>query len=86
MMDITKMILQEVASAVYGLRQRCQPTKATVERNFSMLNKLLAKDRNFLPKNVMHNTCLHYNLSTKGAVTRSDFGRFEQKLRLLAIR
>ena len=50
MMDITKMSRQEVASAVYGLRPRCQPTKAAAERSFSMLNKLLAKDRNFLPK------------------------------------
>ena len=86
MMDTTKMSRQEAASAVYGLGQRCQPTKAAVERNFSMLNKLLAKDRNFLTKNIMHNTCLHYNLSIKGAVTRSDFGRCEQKLRLFAIR
>ena len=44
MMDITKMSRQEVAPAVgqYGLRQRCQPTKAAAERSFSMLNKLLA--------------------------------------------
>ena len=40
-----KMSRQEVAPAVYGLRQRCQPTKAAAERRFSMLNKLLAKDR-----------------------------------------
>ena len=58
------MSRQEVAPAVYGLRQRCQPPKAAVERSFSMLNKLLATDRNFLPKNVKHNMCVHYNLST----------------------
>ena len=55
MMDITEMSRQEVASAVFCLLQRCQPTTATVERSFSMLNKLLAKDRNFLPKNVKRN-------------------------------
>ena len=66
MMDITKMSRQEVAPAVHGLRQRCQLTKAAAVRSFSMLNKLFAKDRNFLflPKNVKHNMCVHYNLST----------------------
>ena len=63
-MDIIKMSRQEVAPAVYGLLQRCQPTTAAVERSFSMLKKLLAKDRNFLPKNVKHYMCVHYNLST----------------------
>ena len=41
MMDITKMSRQEVAPAVDGLLQRCQPTKAAAERSFSILNKLL---------------------------------------------
>ena len=45
-MDITKVSRQEVAPAVYGLRQRCQPLEAAAERS-SMLSKLLAKDRNF---------------------------------------
>ena len=52
MMDTTKVNRQEVASAVFCLLQRCQPTTATVERTFSMLNKLLAKDKHFLLKNV----------------------------------
>ena len=64
MMDITKMSRQEVAPAVYCLLRRCQPTTAAVERSFSMLNKLLATDKNFLPKNVKCNMCVHYNLST----------------------
>ena len=58
------MSLQEVAPVVYGLRQKCQPTKTAVERSFSMLNKLLAKDKNFFTKNDKHNMCVHYNLST----------------------
>ena len=62
MMDITKMSRQEVAPAVYSLLQRCQPTTAAAEHSFFMLNKLLAKDKIFLPKNVMHNMCVHYNL------------------------
>ena len=64
MTNITKMSRQEVASAVFGLRQRCQLTKTAAERSFTMLNKLLAKDRSFLPKSVKYNMCVHYNLST----------------------
>ena len=59
-MDITKTSRQEVAPAVYCLLQRYQPTTAAVERSFFMLNKLLAKDKNFLPKNVKRNMCVHY--------------------------
>ena len=36
----------------YALLQKTQPTSAAVERSFSMLNKLLRKDRNFDVKNV----------------------------------
>ena len=36
----------------YALLQKAQPTSAAVERSFSMLNKLLRKDRNFDAKNV----------------------------------
>ena len=35
----------------YALLQKAQPTSAAVERSFSMLNKLLLKDRNFDVKN-----------------------------------
>ena len=36
----------------YALLQKAEPTSAAVERSFSMLNKLLRKDRNFDVKNV----------------------------------
>ena len=36
----------------YALLQNAQPTSAAVERSFSMLSKLLRKDRNFDVKNV----------------------------------
>ena len=36
----------------YALLQKAQPTSAAVERSFSMLSKLLSKDRNFDVKNV----------------------------------
>ena len=38
--------------ASYSLLQKAQPTSAVVERSFSMLSKLLRKDRNFDVKNV----------------------------------
>ena len=46
----------------YALLQKAQPTSAAVERSFSMLNKLLRKDRNFHVKNVKkYNMLLYYN-------------------------
>ena len=50
-----------VSPAVYAASQQCQPTSASVERSFSMLNKLLAKDRNFLQNNIGKYLILHYN-------------------------
>ena len=45
----------------YALLQKAQPTSATVERSFSMLDKLLRKDRNFDVKNVKKYMMLYYN-------------------------
>ena len=45
----------------YALLQKAQPTFAAVERSFSMLNKLLRKDRNFDVKNVKKYMMLYYN-------------------------
>ena len=45
----------------YALLQKAQPTTAAVERSFSMLNKLLRKDRNFDVKNVKKYMMLYYN-------------------------
>ena len=45
----------------YALLQKAQPTSAAVERSFSMLNKLLRKDRNFDVKNAKKYMMLHYN-------------------------
>ena len=45
----------------YALLQKVQPTSAAVERSFSMLNKLLRKDRNFDVKNVKKYIMLYYN-------------------------
>ncbi len=45
----------------YALMQKAQPTSAAVERSFSMLSKLLRKDRNFDVKNVKKYMMLYYN-------------------------
>ena len=44
---IVKMERPGVARAVYAQIQCRQPTSAAVERSFSMLRKLLSKDRHF---------------------------------------
>ena len=41
---IMELSRSAVSPAVYAALQQCQPTGASVERSFSMLNKLLAKD------------------------------------------
>ena len=38
---------QDISPAVYHMLENSQPTSASVERSFSMLQKLLAKERNF---------------------------------------
>ena len=45
----------------YALLQKAQPTSAAVDRSFSMLGKLLRKDRNFDVKNVKQYMMLYYN-------------------------
>ena len=52
---------QDISSAVYHNLQNSQPTSASVERSFSMLKKLLAKNRNFKVGNVRHYMILHFN-------------------------
>ena len=59
---IMQLSRPDVNPATYALLQQCQPTSASVERSFSMLNKLLVKDRNFLPNNIGKYLILHYNL------------------------
>jgi len=61
--EIMNLSRPEVSPTLYGLLQKCQPTSASVERSFSMLRKLLAKDRNFLPDNIPKYFKLYYNKS-----------------------
>ena len=62
--EIINMERQDISPAVYHMLQNSQPTSASVERSFSMLKKLLAKDRNFKVENVRHYMILHFNAST----------------------
>ena len=54
--DISEIINMErhdsISLAMYHMLQNSQPTSASVEKSFSMLKKLLAKDRNFKVENV----------------------------------
>ena len=62
--EIINMETQDISLAVYHMLQNSQPTSASVERSFSMLKKLLGKDRNFKDENVQHYMILHFNAST----------------------
>lgn len=58
---IIKMQRNELPPALYAELQRCQPTSASVERSFSMLRKMLRKDRPFLQSNVVNYITVLYN-------------------------
>ena len=59
--EIINMEKESVSPQLYGQLLQCQATSASVERSFSILNKLLAKDRNFNPANVKKYVCVLYN-------------------------
>ena len=61
--EIINMERQVISPAVNHMLQNSQPTSAFVERSFSMLKKLLAKNRNFKLENVQHYMILHFNAS-----------------------
>ena len=65
--DVSEIIEKErqnILPAVYHMLHNSQPTSASLERSFSMLKKLLAKERNFKTKNVRHYMISHINTST----------------------
>ena len=63
--DIVHFKRADVSPAIYSKLLSAQCTSVSVERSFSMLKKLLAKDRNFLPENVGKYFMLYFNLSSK---------------------
>lgn len=62
---INEMTRADLSPTRYNLLQHCQPTSACVERSFSMLRKILAKDRQFLSHNVYKYIILHFNSVSK---------------------
>ena len=62
--EIINMERQDILPAVYHMLQNSQPTSTSVESSFSMLKKLLAKDRDFKIENVRHYMILHFNAPT----------------------
>ena len=59
--SIMAMDRSEVSPLMYALLQSAQPSTASVERSFSILKKLLSKDRNFRPENVKKYLMLYFN-------------------------
>jgi len=56
-----KMIRPNISPELHAKLLNCQATSYTVERIFSMLGNLLAKDRHFSPKNVWKYLALYVN-------------------------
>ena len=50
-----------ISPSKYVILGNCSPTSISVERSFSMLKKLLAKDRNFNSNNISDYFCCYYN-------------------------
>lgn len=58
---ITSMPNKNLSPATYALLFKSQATSISIERSFSMLNKINAKDRNFNAENFYKYIILHYN-------------------------
>ena len=66
--DISKIMNMEgpnISPAVSSLLSHSQCTTASGERSFSMLQKLLAKDRNFKVDNIKQYMTIHFNSCTR---------------------
>ena len=61
MHKINKMANSNLSPEDYANLISCQATRCSVERSFSMLNKLLGKDRNFNPENIKNYIIAIYN-------------------------
>jgi len=53
----------EISPHLYSLLQNCQSTSAAVERSFSLLKKMLTKERNFNCENVRKYVIIYFNSS-----------------------
>ena len=63
--DIINCSKDGISPDLFAKLQGCPPTSCAVERSFSLLKKLLAKDRNFLPENLSKYFTFMFNHSTQ---------------------
>ena len=61
--DIVGLTRKDIAPSLYVSLQQCTATSVSVERNFFILKKLLAKDRYFCDDNVEKYLIKLYNSS-----------------------
>ena len=61
--DIMLLRRKEVSPTLYASLQQCTATSVCVERSFSILKKLIAKDRNFKDENIEKYIIKVYNAS-----------------------
>ena len=59
--EIINMSNDEISPEMYSRLMKCQATSCSVERSFSILNKILAKDRNFKPSNLQFYVVAKFN-------------------------
>ena len=59
--NVVKIGRGDISPHLYSLLTNSQATSASAERSFSILRKLLARDRNFKDDNVRHYLMLKYN-------------------------
>ena len=62
---IARLTNEDISPTIYQLLRECPPTSISVERSFSMLKKLLAKDRNFDKKHVFDYIFCNFNSKVK---------------------
>jgi len=61
--NLYQMANESINPSTYAFLLNSQATSISVERSFSMLNKLNTKDRNFKDENFNKHVILHFNLS-----------------------
>ena len=61
--DIAGLTRKGIAPSLYASLQQCTATSVGVERSFSILKKVLGKDRNFCDENVEKYLIKLYNSS-----------------------
>ena len=64
-LDIINCTRENITPAMFSQIQQCCATSCTVERSFSLLKKLLSKERNFLPDNLKKYFIFYYNHAAK---------------------